>query len=78
MNKNQNGFGVMSIVMVIATVAVIGAVGWLLWQNVSQGSDTTTDTSTDQSKDAEEKEVELLQAPELPAYDPSIHPAPAE
>ena len=81
MNKNQNGFGVMSIVMVIATVAVIGAVGWLLWQNVSQSSETTTNTdaSTGQSKSADnEKEVELTQQPTAPKYDLSIHPDPAE
>lgn len=34
MNKDQNGFGLMGIIVVVITIVLIGAVGWLFWQNV--------------------------------------------
>ncbi len=77
MNKDQKGFSVVGIIAVVATVVLVGAVGWLYWQNVSQESTTDADTDTSQESSTEE-EPELLKSPDLPAYDPKIHPAPVD
>lgn len=50
MNKNQNGFGIISFLAIIVVIGLLGAVGWMFWQNVvkpgANGNPATSSTPT--------------------------------
>lgn len=60
MKKNENGFSVVEILILVVIVGVIGAIGWLVWQSrlsttgdngsSKSSQDSQTDSSTNQDQ----------------------------
>lgn len=50
-NKNQNGYGTVEIILIIVIVAAIGFVGWFVY-HTKQNSDKTLDQATSTSQNA--------------------------
>lgn len=70
MTNNQNGFGIIGVLLVIVVLAAVGGAGYMVYSSQSKKAASSNSTSVDSSKKSDDKKVNyavngVLKIPEL-------------
>lgn len=56
MKQKQAGFGAVEVLLIVVTIALIGALGWIFFTNNSDSSNDNADTNQTEARDSDERD----------------------